>query len=85
MEVCHGKKGSHNNSVTNLRYGTSKDNGQDMIRDRTTTAKAVMRGDGRKYTSMQVAAKDNNCSVALICLACKGKVETAKGLRWLYA
>ena len=83
-EVCHGPKGSFDNSTTNLRYGSSKDNGQDMIRDGTATTLKVVRDDGKRYRSLREAAADNNCSPALICLACKGKIETAKKRRFSY-
>lgn len=85
MEVCHGRLGSKINTLDNLRYGTSKDNGQDMIRDGSTTAIKVISSDGTVYNSLQSAAKAINCSVALICLVCKGKVKTAKGVGFKYA
>ena len=35
MEVLHGKSGSKDCRLGNLRYGTHKENGQDMLRDGT--------------------------------------------------
>ena len=37
MIVLHGIKGSLDNSVTNLRYGTHKQNSEDKVRDNTTS------------------------------------------------
>lgn len=59
--------------------------GHEGIRDGATTSKEVVREDGERYKSMREAANANSCSVALICLACKGKVKTAKGVKWSYA
>ena len=83
-EVCHGPAGSFDNSTANLRYGTSKDNSQDQVRDGTTVALKVIRDDGKRYNSLKEAAADNNCTPSLICLACKGKIETAKKRRFSY-
>jgi hypothetical protein len=85
MEICHGPKGQFVNTVSNLSYGTSKQNSLDMRRDSTHTGVRVLRSDGKQYTNMCIAAENVSCHNSQICMVCKGKVKTAGGFGWSYA
>ena len=56
-EVLHGAKGQKCNKVSNLRYGTSKENSQDTVERGLTSARSVIRSDGKKYRSLTAAAE----------------------------
>ena len=83
-EVCHGDKGKQINAVTNLRYGTRRENMLDMRRDHTHCGKAVIRGDGVRYASQQEAGEAVGCSADNIRKVCKGRNKTAAGHTWRY-
>lgn len=84
MEVRHGLKGQKDNSLTNLSYGTSKDNALDMRRDGTHTGMPVVRSDGKEFINMHVAAEESMCGNADICACCKGTRHHAGGYSWRY-
>jgi hypothetical protein len=83
-EVLHGAKGQKCNEAANLRYGTSKENSQDTIERGLTSARPVIRSDGKKYRSLTAAAEAVGCHNSHICMVCKGKHKTAYGFGWRY-
>lgn len=84
-EVLHGLKGQSCNKVSNIRYGTSKENSQDSINAGNTRARRCIRSDGKEYRSLTEAAKDTGCFDSEICMVCKGSIKTAGGFTWRYA
>lgn len=83
-ESLHGTAGSTANWLSNLKYGTPKENYQDQIRDGVTGQKAVIRSDGKRYNSQVEAAKDVGCSKGNISNVCCGKSNTAGGFGWKF-
>ncbi len=59
QQIRHGSNGSLDNSVANLCYGTSSQDGLDKRRDGTHTGRAVIRSDGIYFESMAIAAEKN--------------------------
>lgn len=53
MEACHGPNGKDDNSVSNLRWGTHRENIQDKIRDKTL-AKGTRHGMSKLHPSNAV-------------------------------
>lgn len=84
-QVCHGPKGTSDNCVFNLSYGTPSDNQFDKRRDGTHRGKPVIRSDGEVFINMTVAAESINCSQSNIYSACTGRNKTAGGYSWKYA
>ncbi len=56
LEVLHGPAGKSLNDVSNLSFGTHKQNGQDMLRDGLASCKPVLI-DGRVFPSISSAAR----------------------------
>jgi len=85
-EVRHGLNGIDDNSVDNLSYGTHK---QNMCNYKMSEAcnwfSAVIRSDGVKFPSMQIAAKSSGADVSSISKICRGKGRTSGGYGWQYA
>ncbi len=84
-EVCHGKKGILDNSLSNLSYGTKSENGLDRRRDGTHCGRAVRRSDGKCFTSMTVAGEESGCNFKGIWKVCNSLAHTAGGFGWEYA
>ena len=92
LQVLHGLEGSLVNTPANLRYGTHLENGQDMIRDGTSTNKPVRRSDGKEFTGATEAERLTGVNRANISSACNKYVRpngypvlTAGGFRWEFA
>ena len=83
-QVRHGPKGKLDNSVANLCYGTSSEDGFDKRRDGTHGGKAVRRSDGVEFISMRVAAEESNCDNSHIWKVCNGRLNTTGGFGWSY-
>lgn len=74
-----------NNSVSNLVWGTQRDNHNDMVRNGHEFRKAVYCYEtDTVYYSGAVAADNLGCSKSAITLACKGKNRTANGYHVCY-
>ena len=84
FECLHGPAGVSDNSVSNLRWGTRKENELDKIRDGTHNGVPVIRSDGVEFISMTAAAKESGCSKERICDCCKGRQKTTGGYSWKY-
>ena len=83
-ECLHGPAGVSDNSVSNLKWGSHKENGSDMRRDGTHNGRAVIRSDGVEFINMHVAAEGSGCSNSGICDCCNGRGKTAGGFGWRY-
>lgn len=86
MEVCHGELGPLDNSVSNLRYDTSKMNGMDMRKTKTNNGKRVLRSDGIEFDSMTIAGEETGCdfrSISAVCLKYRNR-KTAGGFGWKF-
>lgn len=84
QQVRHGPNGVADNSVSNLCYGTSSEDGLDKRRDGTHGGCSVKRSDGTRYISMSVAAEDSGCSRNDVWRVCNGKRKTAGHYGWKY-
>ncbi len=85
MEVCHGLKGTKDNSVGNLCYGTRSENNFDKRRDGTHGGRAVRRSDGVEYINMCVAAEETGgCDANGIWSVCNSLKYTAGSYWWEY-
>lgn len=84
QQARHGPKGSLNNWLTNLSYGTPAENMLDKLRDGTLWCRAVRRSDGKEYPSITAAACDVGRSVTTLHNALSGKRPTAAGFFWRY-
>ncbi len=90
MEVLHGKAGSRDCRLSNLRYGSHEENQQDMLRD--GTAQTGTKAHSSKLTEEDVRAirRSNETGVALrrrygISSAQVSRVRTGKNWAWLDA
>ena len=83
-EGRHGSHGVHDNSVSNLRYGTRSDNQMDRVRDGTSNRKPVIRADGKIFSGVTVAATLTGTQATCISAVCLGKRKTAGGHSWSY-
>lgn len=83
QQVLHGPAGKGANWLSNLSYGTGKQNWEDRRRDGTDLCKPVLRSDGKKYASLTEAAADNDCLVGSISNACRRNCQ-ANGFSWQY-
>lgn len=81
-EVCHGANGKLDNSLTNLHYGTKRDNALDRHRDGTMHSKPVIRGDGKEFRDSIEAAKESGCLATSIRAVCRGKLTQTGGYTW---
>jgi hypothetical protein len=84
QEVRHGPEGTTNNSLSNLCYGTRRENMLDKRRDGTDGGRKVTRSDGVEFASMVQAAEESDCRAGNICEVCRGKRKTAGGFGWKY-
>jgi len=84
QQVRHGPNGVTDNSVSNLCYGTRRDDSLDKRRDGTHGGKAVRRSDGVEFINMRVAAEESNCKVSGIWRVCNRKRKTTGGYGWEY-
>lgn len=81
--VLHGELGQHNDSVTNLRYGTYSENAFDMYRDGTMTlAKPVRCSNGKVYRSQREAARELGLRQSHISQVCNGTRKSTGGFTW---
>ena len=80
----HGPKGSLNNWLANLSYGTPLENARDKLRDGTLWQRAVRRSDGKEYPSIAAAARDVGRDDVTLHNALNGKRPTAAGFTWRY-
>lgn len=84
QQVRHGPNGVTDNSVSNLCYGTSSQDGFDMRRDGTHTGRPVRRSDGVEFINMAVAAEETGCSPRNIWSVCNKRRKTTGGFSWEY-
>ena len=83
-QVRHGENGYADNSVSNLSYGTRKDNERDKIRDGTSLRKRVKRSDGVEFASLSEAAEQSDCHIGHVCHVCRGSRKSAGGYGGAY-
>lgn len=85
QQVRHGSNGQWDNSVSNICYGTAKENSLDKRRDGTHRGRAVRCiSNGVEFINLTVAAEETGCHSSSIGRVCKGKQKTANGLRFEY-
>ena len=76
-----------NPHVDNLEWCTQQENVQHAFRTGLTSKtsdKEVVRGDGRVYSSLTKAAKDNNITKSAISKVVNGQRKTAGGYTWAF-
>jgi hypothetical protein len=83
-ECCHGPLGSLNNHLSNLSYGTPGQNGLDKRRDGGHKGRRVVRGDGKVFQSLAMAAEVSGCWRTSIWSVCQHRGQTAGGFTWEY-
>lgn len=84
QEVCHGPNGQLDNSVSNLRWDTRRNNKLDCRRDGTHGGRPVRRSDNVEFISLHVAAEETGCHYQGICAVCRGRRKSAGGYGWTY-
>jgi len=85
QQVRHGSNGRLDNSVSNLSYGTVRENSLDKRRDGTHGGRAVRcTSTGVEFINLTVAAEETGCNASSIGRVCKGKQKTANGLKFEY-
>jgi len=85
QQIRHGSKGRFDNSVSNLCYGTPKENSLDKRRDGTHRGRAVRCiSTGVEFINLTVAAEETGCNSSSVGRVCKGKQKTANGLKFEY-
>ena len=85
QQVRHGSKGQFDNSVSNLCYGTAKENSLDKRRDGTHRGRAVRcTCNGVEFINLTVATEETGCDASSIGRVCKGKQKTANNLKFEY-
>ena len=84
-ECLHGPAGVADNSVSNLKWGTSSENHYDMHRrDCTHNGVPVVCSDGREFINMAIAAEESGCNYNNIWKCCNGRRKTTGGYSWKY-
>lgn len=83
-ESCHGPNGHTDNSVSNLRWDTHKNNMRDGRKHGTGKGTHVRRSDGIEFVSLTVAAEETGCHRTAISGVCIGTRKTAGGYSWEY-
>lgn len=81
------KEKIRNNAKINPNYGNRGKHiseKQKQILKEKTSKKVICLETNKIFNSLKEAAKELNCSVALICLVCKGKRKNTKGLNFKY-
>lgn len=87
MECRHLDDNPSNNHLSNLQWGTPKDNGTDRRehgKHIISIGRPVKRSDGKTYPSLQQAADSVQRSRKVIWNACNGLQATAGGFQWEY-
>lgn len=84
QQVRHGPNGVSDNSVSNLCYGTRREDCLDKRRDGTHGGRAIRRSDGIEFISMAVAAEESNCRRQNIWAVCNDINKTTGGFGWEY-
>lgn len=83
--VRHYDDDPANNYSDNLRWGTQKDNIDDMFRNQHDFHKSVYCYETDKlYHSCADAARELGCSTSSITMACSGKIVSVKGYHLCY-
>lgn len=85
QECRHLDGDRRNPHLTNLVWGTSKENTQDSIRHGTQYTRPVIRGDGECFGSITEAAESVNGDIRNVQAVCKGRRNIAYGHSWAYA
>lgn len=84
QQVRHGPNGIADNSVSNLCYGTRREDCLDKRRDGTHGGKPVRRSDGVEFINMRVAAEESGCWYQSIWSVCNGRLNKTGGYSWEY-